>query len=68
MGEVNRSPKQGVPVAPQNGDLSPEKIIKKRRRRIWTKKQQEPLLITMIRTAIFLGLLIISLYYDVLSD
>ena len=25
MGGVNRSPKQRVPVAPQNGDLSPQK-------------------------------------------
>ena len=26
MGRVNRSPKQRAPVAPQNGDLSPQKI------------------------------------------
>ena len=26
MGRVNQSPKQRVPVAPQNGDLSPQKI------------------------------------------
>ena len=26
MGRVNQSPKERVPVAPQNGDLSPQKI------------------------------------------
>ena len=29
MGRVNQSPKQGAPAAPQNGDLSPQKLKKK---------------------------------------
>ena len=29
MGRVNQSPKQRVPVTPQNGDLSPQKKFKK---------------------------------------
>ena len=28
-GRVNRSPKQRAPVAPQNGDLSPQNLLKK---------------------------------------
>ena len=30
MGGVNQSPKQRSSVAPQNGDLSPQKIFKKK--------------------------------------
>ena len=30
-GRVNRSPKQRAPVAPQNGDLSPQKFILKKK-------------------------------------
>ena len=30
MGRVNRSPKQRAPVAPQNSDLSPQKIYLKK--------------------------------------
>ena len=32
IGRFNRSPKQRVPVAPQNGDLSPQKNFKKERK------------------------------------
>ena len=37
MGRVNRSPKQVAPVAPQNGDLSPQENYKKKTKKHSTK-------------------------------